>query len=408
MNLKSRLSQLQIQAGAGCTIPAAHPVASNLRSRLAQLRPERLQAPVAVTGRQAMPAEALARAVGGEPIAAGVIQIRQRLPLTAAHGSIGLQALCSRPQLPGETDTGNRRPVYIDTETTGLSGGSGTLAFLVGLAVIGDDALELTQFLLTRFAAEATLLAAFAACLSPADRLVSYNGKSYDLPLLTTRFRMQGLSPPFAGLPHLDLLQPVRRLFGRRWNDCRLLSLEQQLLGFRRVADLPGSEAPAAWFDYIRHGAGEQLIRVVEHHRQDIVSLAAAHTVLARAITQPQTFDVDIPALARWQAETDEGAARELLHSHAEHLDDDGRRLLAHLSRRAGDWAQAVAVWESLAAGGCTDSLERLAKYHEHVNKDLAAARRCCGALPPDAAREQRLRRLDGKLRKRENRRLSA
>jgi uncharacterized protein YprB with RNaseH-like and TPR domain len=390
MKLRSRLARLQTQAGAGPAAPVPQPAASNLRERLARLRPERRQA-AGTGGARALPVEELARAVGGEIIAAGVIRIRRQLPPSTA--------LHPHPHLPGETDTEGLRQVYIDTETTGLSGGSGTLAFLVGLAVVGDDHLELTQWLLTRFAAEAMLLRAFADCLTPADRLVSYNGKSYDLPLLTTRFRMHGLMHPFAELPHLDLLHTVRRLFGRRWNDCRLLSLEQRLLGLRRVDDLPGSEAPAAWFDYLRSGQGAALIRVVEHNRQDIVSLATAHTALAEAIRQPQAFDMDIPALARWQAETDADAARALLQSHAEQLGADGRRLLARLYRRAGDWSQAVALWESLAAGGCTDSLERLAKYHEHVSKDLAAARRCCERLPADeAACAHRRKRIDRKL----------
>jgi hypothetical protein len=288
--------------------------------------------------------------------------------------------------------------VYIDTETTGLSGGSGTLAFLVGTAVVGDQAIEVTQFLLTRFAAEAALLSAFAASLPDAARLVSYNGKSYDLPLLLTRFRMQGLPCPVAGLPHTDLLHPVRRLFGNRWGDCRLLSVEKELLGFRRTDDLPGSEAPAAWFNWIRHGESDALIRVVEHNRQDIVSLAVAHSTLAQAVAEPLAFGVDIHALARWLAPGDEDGARELLQAHVGQLCDDGKRLLARLLRRVGDWRRAVALWESLAAAGCADSMECLAKYHEHISRDLAAAQRCCDLLPRSVRQQHRRQRIDNKL----------
>jgi hypothetical protein len=288
--------------------------------------------------------------------------------------------------------------VYIDTETTGLSGGSGTLAFLVGTAVVGDQAIEVTQFLLTRFAAEAALLSAFAASLPDAARLVSYNGKSYDLPLLLTRFRMQGLPCPVAGLPHTDLLHPVRRLFGNRWGDCRLLSVEKELLGFRRTDDLPGSEAPAAWFNWIRHGESDALIRVVEHNRQDIVSLAVAHSTLTQAVAEPLAFGVDIHALARWLAPGDEDGARELLLAHVGQLCDDGKRLLARLLRRVGDWRRAVALWESLAAAGCADSMECLAKYHEHISRDLAAAQRCCDLLPRSVRQQIRRQRIDNKL----------
>jgi hypothetical protein len=345
-----------------------------------------------------MPVPVLAEKLGGELLSDGLIRIRSQIPLTDKCGAIELRSLQEYPRLPGESENVGPRRVYLDTETTGLSGGSGTLAFLVGLAVVEADAIVLTQFLLTRFAAETTLLAAIGESLSQQDRLVSYNGKSYDLPLLHTRFRMQGMTSPFDALPHLDLLHPVRRLFGHQWPDCRLTSLERHLLGFSRTDDLPGSEAPAAWFNFIRGGHGEMLVRVVDHNRQDIVSLAVAHSVLAQAIDRPRAFAVDLYALARWLAETDMGAARTLLQSHGDTLSDAGKRLLGRLLRLTGDWQGAIAIWEILADRGCSDSMERLAKYHEHVSKDLAAARRCCKRLPHGPAQQQRRDRIDRKL----------
>jgi uncharacterized protein YprB with RNaseH-like and TPR domain len=391
MDLKSRLLRLQTQVGT-----AAAP-ALPLRRRLAQLRPERLHAQTPARA-HTMPVAALAGKLGGELVSDGLIRIRRRIPLMNKLGAIELRSLLAHPRLPGDRDSAARRCIYLDTETTGLSGGSGTLAFLVGLAVVEADAIVLTQFLLTRFAAEAALLAAIGEGLSQQDQLVSYNGKSYDLPLLQTRFRMQGMTVPFDGLPHLDLLHPVRRLFGSCWSDCRLTSLERHLLGFSRSDDLPGSEAPAAWFGFIRDGHGEMLLRVVDHNRQDIVSLVVAHSVLAQAVNRPRTFAVDLYALARWLAETDMDAARTLLLSHGDILCDDGKRLLGRLLRLAGDWQGAVAIWETLADIGCSDSMERLAKYHEHVSKDLAAARRCCTRLPHSPAQQQRRDRIDRKL----------
>jgi uncharacterized protein YprB with RNaseH-like and TPR domain len=400
MDLKSRLSRLQTQAGSAAAAPAvAAPTdaASSLRKRLAQLRPERLHTQTPGSS-QTMPVAVLAGKLGGELLGDGLVRIRRQIPLAQRLGRIELQSLREYPRLPGEHDDTRQRHVYLDTETTGLSGGSGTLAFLVGLAVVEADCIMLTQFLLTRFAAEAALLAEIGTGLSQQDRLVSYNGKSYDLPLLHTRFRMQGMTSPFDGLPHLDLLHPVRRLFAGQWSDCRLTSLEQQLLGFSRRDDLPGSEAPAAWFSYIRNGHGEMLARVVDHNRQDIVSLAVAHHALAQAIEQPHRFAVDLYALARWLADTDRDAARRLLQSHEDRLCNDGKRLLGRLLRVAGDWQGAVAVWETLAAGGCRDSLECLAKYHEHISKDLAAARHCCSLLPPGPGQQQRHARIERKL----------
>ncbi len=399
MDLKSRLARLQSQTGAAA---APKPTLISLRERIARLEQRgssRTFESTRPAPASAVAVETLATALEGKVLTDGVILIRRHFPLHGQLGKIGLQALRNRqPHLPGDVAGDQRRHVYIDTETTGLSGGSGTLAFLVGLAVVADGAIELTQFLLTKFCAEAALLSAFAECLSADDRLVSYNGKSYDLPLLTGRFRMQGLAQPFADLPHLDLLHPVRRLFGNRWDDCRLLSVERQLLGFARVDDLPGSEAPAAWFSYVRSGHADQLVKVVAHNQQDIVSLAVAHTTLAQAIAQPLDFGVDLHALGRWLAESDADAARNLLQSHSGQLCHAGKRFLAHLLRRAGHWPQAVALWETLAANGCTDSIERLAKYHEHVSKDLVAARRCCELLPDRAADQQRRRRIQEKL----------
>jgi uncharacterized protein YprB with RNaseH-like and TPR domain len=429
MNLKSRLSRLRTQAGSGIASRARKPTVSDLRARIVQLEKRRPgKKGLAPAGARKTPSDTGApsginqpsgaidrgqRAAGkdvehcpgtilgmleGEPIGDGLIRIRKRLPLTGMLGSIALHSLRNRPRLPGEAENENRRHVYIDTETTGLSGGSGTLAFLIGIAMVEDDAIMLSQFLMTRFAAETGLLSAFADTLSDDDRLVSYNGKSYDLPLLISRFRMQSLQHPFDGLPHLDLLHPVRRLFRRRWHDCRLTSLEQNLLGFSRIDDLPGSEAPAAWFSYIRSGQGDPLVKVVEHNRQDIISLAVAHSALTQAIAQPQMFDADLHALARWLSESNEDSARELLVSHEDKLCDDGRRLLARLARRAGYWPQAVALWETLAAAGCSDSLERLAKYHEHVSNDLTAAWRYCNMLPGNPDQQQRRRRIERKI----------
>ena len=399
MSIDSRLSRLRKQAGA-CSSPAPDkPSLSSLRARIAQLescgRTRRKHQP---TARPALSVETLAYRLGGECIAGGVIRIHQRVPLAGRLGSVDLSLLRDTPCLPGEPRN-KLRPVYIDTETTGLSGGSGTLAFLLGMAWVDSHAIDLTQWLITRFAAEAAALSAFADTLGATDQLVSYNGKSYDLPLLLSRFRMQGLQPAFQGLAHLDLLHPVRRLFGKRWQDCRLLSVEERLLGFRRVDDLPGSEAPAAWFRYLREGHAEALIKVVEHHRQDILSLAVAHAALAQAINQPGDFDVDLHALARWLCDVDDEAqARALLHAHADTLCDDGKRLLAQLLRRAGHWPQAVAIWKTLASAGCTGSIERLAKYHEHISKDLAAAQRCCDRLPLTPSVQHRRQRLERKI----------
>lgn len=400
MTLKSRLSQLQTQAGARpAGPPPVAPPESALRQHLAHLRPERIQGgPAPTFGR--MSTEDLARAVNGEFVVDGLIRIEEEVPLSGRLGRVELNELRDIPLLPGEQQ--GMPGVYIDTETTGLAGGSGTLAFLVGVSIIHADTIRLTQFLITGFAAEAALLSEVEKLLPETHRLISYNGKSFDLPLLITRFRMQGLSPSFAEREHLDLLHPVRRLFGKRWADCRLTTVEKTLLGFHRVDDLPGAEAPEAWFTYVRAGCGEKLVKVVEHNRQDILSLTAVHAALAAATADPVRHRIDIYGLARWLSEVNESDALALLRSARNSLSDDGQLLLARLLRRNGHWDEALPIWEELADKGCIESLERLAKYHEHVSKDIEAALSYCERLPgsyADIHRGNRLRKKCGEKR---------
>jgi len=209
---------------------------------------------------------------------------------------------------------------------------------------------------------------------------------------------MQGLFPSFAEREHLDLLHPVRRLFGKRWTDCRLTTVEKNLLGFHRVDDLPGAEAPVAWFSFLRAGYGEKLIRVVAHNRQDVLSLVAAHASLVQVIADPVHHKADLYGLARWLSEVNEQHAMALLQSERRSLCNDGKRLLAHLLRRSEQWTQALPIWEGLAQEGCVESLERLAKYHEHVSKDLHTALLYCEQLPGANSDIYRCKRLRKKL----------
>jgi len=166
------------------------------------------------------------------------------------------------------------RLLHFDTETTGLAGGTGTRAFMIGAADWVDGRFRIRQLTLTTMAAETAMLRTFAEWLSDDTVLVSYNGKCYDAPLLATRYRLARLPNPLAGLGHLDLLHPVRRHWKHQWENCRLATAERQLLGVVREDDLPGSEAPAAWLSYLRGGSARNLRRVAAHNAQDLKSLA--------------------------------------------------------------------------------------------------------------------------------------
>lgn len=169
----------------------------------------------------------------------------------------------------------NGRLLHFDTETTGLAGGTGTRAFMIGAAHWeADGRFRMRQLTIIIMAAETAMLQAFAGWIRDDNVLVSYNGKCYDAPLLATRYRLARMHNPLAGLDHLDLLHPVRRRWKGVWENCRLATAEPQLLGVVRDDDLPGSEAPAAWLTYLRGGSSENLRRVAKHNAQDLRSLA--------------------------------------------------------------------------------------------------------------------------------------
>lgn len=144
--------------------------------------------------------------------------------------------------------------LFFDTETTGLAGGTGTRAFMIGAADWHAGTLRIRQLTIANMAAEAAMLDVFQTWLMPETILVSYNGKCYDAPLLATRYRLARRNNPLAGLSHVDLLYPSRRRWRGIYENCRLSTIERQVLGVVREDDLPGAQAPAAWLTYLRGG----------------------------------------------------------------------------------------------------------------------------------------------------------
>ena len=193
-----------------------------------------------------------------------------------------VESLMTMETIPGQVDLGfarlepaqASRLMHFDTETTGLAGGTGTRAFMIGLADWQAEGLRLRQLTITSMAAETAMLEVFASWLPADSVLVSYNGRCYDSPLLATRYRLARMANPLAGLAHADLLFPVRRRFRGIWENCRLATVERNWLQVIREDDLPGSEAPRAWLDYLRGGSALNLRRVLLHNDQDLRSLA--------------------------------------------------------------------------------------------------------------------------------------
>ena len=222
------------------------------------------------------------RSLPGDEIAPGVRLVDTHLPMPAppAAWSLAFTARASMrhdPAARGNVDP--RDLLFFDTETTGLAGGTGTRAFMVGAAdfhrhPVRGDGLRVRQLLIATMAAEADMLRAFAGWLSPRTVLASYNGRCYDAPLLKTRYRLARLPDPLRELAHVDLLYPSRRRWRGRWENCRLATIEREALGVVREDDLPGSQAPAAWLQFLRGGSSSQLRRVAAHNHQDVVTLA--------------------------------------------------------------------------------------------------------------------------------------
>ena len=280
-----------------------------------------------------------------------------------------------------------RHPLFLDTETTGLSGGTGTVAFLVGLAWREGDGLALAQYFLCDFDQEQALLWAVGQCISQAGVLVSYNGRSFDWPLLQTRLVLRRAVWPSP--PHLDLLALARRIFRPRLPDCALQTIEQSVLDLHRADDLPGSLIPSRYFAWLRQGDPRSLEPVFLHNQQDVLSMAL---LLARFETLLGGSD-DLHPLDRFgRARFYEArgfqveAIREYRQLWREHQVAGALRAtrgalglrLARLLRRQGRWEEARAVLEE-----CWQTQTypypaaiELAKLLEHQARDLSAARR--------------------------------
>jgi uncharacterized protein len=193
------------------------------------------------------------------------------------HGTaLIVQRRVELPRAVAATLAARTAAAYFDTETTGLSTGAGTVIFLAGVARLDGDGLLVRQFLLPDYQYELPLLRALAAELRSLERLVTYNGRSFDMPMLTARLTVNGLFREQAGLPaaHDDLLPDARRLFRRPLGGARLADVEAGVLHVRRTSDCPGSEVPARYFGYLRGGSPDLLADVLDHNLQDVVSLA--------------------------------------------------------------------------------------------------------------------------------------
>ena len=336
--------------------------------------------------------------------------------------------------LGGATCGGNM--LFVDLETTGLAGGAGTYAFLVGCAWFEAGRFRIRQFFLSSFAAERAVLEAVTGVAATAATVVTYNGKTFDLPLIETRYALNRMQTPFASMPHVDMLHPARRLWrqdeeqderDRRGSmmggaattsGCRLSALEQSLLGHEREGDVPGFEIPARYFRYVHSGDAGPLDAVLEHNRLDLLSLAFLTARAAQllddgavaATTAREAFGLG-RLYERNGLATEALACFERAAEMGRTVRAEALRASAVLLRRMRRFEEAAQAWQRLLdlrtcpPGLVREATEALAIHYEHrLRNPLSARSFALRSLQMDAigarrhAAEHRLARLDRKL----------
>lgn len=315
------------------------------------------------------------------------------------HGSADIGALADLPHdlldALGENEIPPVPPhrwAFLDTETTGLLGSCGTYAFLIGVGRITPVGFKVRQFFLREYAEERSVLAALERHLSEFDVLITYNGKSYDQPLLEMRYRMMRRPAPFGRLGHLDLLHGARRLWKLRLDSCRLMQLEQQILGVYRDGDLAGEMIPYVYFEYLRSGEAQKLVPIFHHNAIDILTLACLSAIVPvafRSIDSESLARVgvrrgeDLAGIARWLLAADEHERALELFKRAVDAGLPDKLLfpalwdIAVLEKKLQRPHAALQVFTELA--GCTNkyrvwALEELAKYYEHEERNYGVA----------------------------------
>jgi uncharacterized protein len=402
----------------------AESVAPSLRDRLrnALAQQPRVRPQPAPLPRELPPIAQILRGDWHETEHGPVFVRDEWFPLDHRHGALALgSALDAAPEalrllLGAETSPHPSRLAFFDIETTGLAGGTGTYVVLAGLGTYedaeagGPPAFRMRQYFLADLAHERAMLAMLAADIGRFDGLVTYNGRSFDVPFVETRLTMARLRSPYGRLAHFDLLHPVRRLYKHRMPGCRLAEAERRLLKLERPDDVPGWLIPQLYFDYLRAGRASPLRGVFRHNAEDVLSLVGVLASLAALLSSDDVDPDDAVAVARWWERAGEPQRAAGLYRGAlpwlEGGDDwawaAGRH--AALCKRLGERPEAEGLWRRLWEQGDRPAGVELAKHLEHHVRDLAAAEEVTCALVIRAkaaeriALEHRLARLRRKL----------
>jgi hypothetical protein len=319
---------------------------------------------------------------------------QKNCPANYRHGSIEISALLTKPsellgviaqnQTLAKIDL--KKIIFFDTETTGVSGGVGMYAFLVGLGFFSDGGFTVLQFFLDDIQDERALLHEFNNLLENCELVVSYNGKSFDAPLLETRNIVHRLHNRLNQLPHLDLLHCARRLWRQALPDCALTTIEAQILEHRRLGDIPSFLIPHLYFDYLRERDARPLLPVFYHNQQDVLAMAALLVKLCNLFENPfgeAEEPVVIMSLAKvfenlFQHERAIELYNQLLQNQiATNLRREALMRLAFGYKRMGNWPRAAQAWQRYLSSEPFHPLPyiELAKYYEHRQQRLDQAK---------------------------------
>ena len=271
--------------------------------------------------------------------------------------------------------------VFFDLETTGLAGGAGTFAFLLGFAYWRADSIVTEQYFLPDFGREYELFNQLQSWLAKFEYIVSFNGKSYDMPLLSNRFILNRLHPKFTDARHIDLMHMCRRIWKNSLSSCSLQSIENELLDVTRSDDIPGSLIPQAYFNFINTGVIHNVIRMIEHNLQDILSLALIFDHLHYLNTDLQKLKLDknaIASLAKISYEINYKLFFDFINENEELLEvsKDFQYWKSLYLKKNGLYEEALRLWKELAQYSeyCFIVLEESSKYLEHIKKDYDSA----------------------------------
>ena len=316
-------------------------------------------------------------------------------PVNHRHGNVFIREavdvpgiiLCFLGQDPELESVCLKDAVFIDTETTGLAGGTGTVAFLVGAGFFREGSFVVRQYFMPDYHQEAPMLEHLKGLMDGHFSLVTFNGKTLDMPIINTRMIMNRLRCDRNELPHLDLLHPARRLWKATYGSCNLTALERQVLGFRRYDDIPGSEIPEIYFRYIRNRRFDMMEKVLEHNLHDIVSMAALAVRMWEHVEMGQCFNLeeagDYQSLGRIHQNRGEWMKAASYYEKAlkcpggDNL-DMVRRNLSLIYKKEKQWDRALDLWMEMdrkARVSIFASVE-LAKYYEHQVRDYPMALR--------------------------------